>query len=199
MFQSDGVHDAIEEVVWNSVFLYGVLIRNATGGGFSAYTDIPDYQKDVPDLTPEGYINPDWFPEGSTEEEKKKLLIEKFSSKRAIPDVGGHASLAPNGFGYWVNFQNEDWLTGGTSAVAPLWSALIARINEALGKDVGFLNPSLYQLMGTDAFKPITSGNNGLLSSNTHWKAGEPWNPCTGLGVPNGENLLKHLKKLQGK
>ena len=33
---------------------------------------------------------------------------------------------------------------GGTSAVAPLWAGLIARINAAKGSPVGFINPQLY-------------------------------------------------------
>lgn len=184
------------EMVWNSVFLYGVLIKNSTGGGFSNHIKRPEYQTNiVPDLIPAGYINPDWI-EGITDEEKqKKALINKFKSFRGVPDVGGHASVTPGGFGYWIFFQNKNWLTGGTSAVAPLWSALAARLNQALGEEIGFFNPYLYEMAGSSCFKPITEGNNGLLESNTHWVAGEPWNPCTGLGVPNGDEILKWMRQ----
>jgi subtilase family serine protease len=35
---------------------------------------------------------------------------------------------------------------GGTSAGAPQWSGIIADINSAIGKSVGFINPQLYKL-----------------------------------------------------
>jgi kumamolisin len=169
MFEEDNNANSHEEVVWNSVFLYGVIITNSTGGGFSSHFDRPEYQKGVvPDLAPEGYIPPEW--------------------------VEGLASVTPDGFGYWIYFQNKNWLTGGTSAVAPLWASLTARLNEALGQNLGFMNPYLYKMSGTDCFKPITKGNNALIPANTHWVGGEPWNPCAGLGVPEGEAILTWFK-----
>ena len=48
--------------------------------------------------------------------------------------------------GYAVRVDGQDTVVGGTSAVAPLWAGLIARLNQALGKPVGFLNPTLYGL-----------------------------------------------------
>jgi kumamolisin len=76
---------------------------------------------------------------------------------------------------------------GGTSAVAPLWAGLIALINQQLGRNVGFLNPLLYPL-GEMPFYDVTSGNNGSFS------AGPGWDPCTGLGAPNGQQLLQALQ-----
>jgi kumamolisin len=77
---------------------------------------------------------------------------------------------------------------GGTSAVAPLWAGLIALLNEKLGKPLGFLQPTLYGLPASSgAFHDIVTGNNGAFS------AGPGWDPCTGLGSPSGENLLKAL------
>ncbi|HUZ04502.1 MAG TPA: hypothetical protein VMU62_04020, partial [Acidobacteriaceae bacterium] len=61
--------------------------------------------------------------------------------------------------------------------------------NQQLGKQVGFLNPVLYPLLGTSAFHDITKGNNGTFS------AGAGWDACTGLGSPNGSSLLSSLKK----
>jgi subtilase family serine protease len=67
---------------------------------------------------------------------------------------------------------------GGTSAVAPLWAGLIARINNKLGRPVGFVNPALYA--NPSVFHDIISGNNGAYSARPGWDA------CTGLGSPNG-------------
>jgi kumamolisin len=59
-----------------------------------------------------------------------------------------------------------------------LWAALIARINQLKGARQGFINPKLYG--NSAALHDITQGNNGSFS------AAAGWDPCTGLGTPNG-------------
>jgi kumamolisin len=76
---------------------------------------------------------------------------------------------------------------GGTSAVAPLWAGLLARINQSLGTNVGYLNPLLYAANVETTLHDITAGNNGTYS------AGPGWDACTGLGTPNGAELLAAL------
>jgi kumamolisin len=99
--------------------------------------------------------------------------------------------------------------TAGTSAVVPLWAALVARLNQSLGGRIGHLNPLLYHLAETHqtsaprrrkqtidlaasaqthTFRPVTRGNNG------HYKARHGWNPCAGHGTLHGETLLAHLR-----
>ena len=97
------------------------------------------------------------------------------------------ADADPN-TGYSVRVDGQTIVLGGTSAVAPLWAALLARCNQALGTDVGFAHPKLYAALGTAAFHDITSGNNGAYS------AGAGWDACTGLGSPDGTALLAALK-----
>ena len=103
-------------------------------------------------------------------------------SGRGVPDVAGDAS--PNS-GYNILVDGQTEVVGGTSAVAPLWAALIALVNQQRGSSVGFLNPTLY----TDEsdFNDITQGNNGAYS------AGPGWDPCTGLGSPNGQEIAQAL------
>jgi kumamolisin len=104
---------------------------------------------------------------------------------RGVPDVAGDADPET---GYNVLVDGQSLVIGGTSAVAPLWSGLIALLNQKLGKPVGFLQPVIYSLpAGSDAFHDITSGSNGAFS------AGPGWDPTTGLGSPSGENLLQAL------
>jgi kumamolisin len=104
---------------------------------------------------------------------------------RGVPDVAGDADPET---GYNVSVDGTAMVIGGTSAVAPLWSGLIALLNEKLGKPVWFLQPVLYGLPATgDAFHDIVTGSNGAFS------AGPGWDACTGLGSPSGENLLKAL------
>jgi kumamolisin len=104
---------------------------------------------------------------------------------RGVPDVAGDADP---GTGYQVRVDGVDAVIGGTSAVAPLWAALIARMNQRLGQPVGYLNPALYTLAsGAGAFRDIKTGSNGA------YRARKGWDACTGLGTPNGANLLTAL------
>ena len=105
------------EVVWNDGDQGG-----ATGGGVSAVFALPVWQKGLSVTRTSG---------------GKSAL-----TKRGVPDVAGDASPIT---GYDVIIGGTQTVVGGTSAVAPLWAALIARINAAAGKPAGFLNPKLYR------------------------------------------------------
>jgi len=109
---------------------------------------------------------------------------------RGVPDVSGDAD--PNS-GYNILVDGESAVVGGTSAVAPLWAGLVARINQDTGKAIGFLNPLIYaQAVEAEGFLDITQGNNGAYSAATGW------DPCTGLGSPDGTGLLAALRGTSG-
>jgi kumamolisin len=133
-----------------------------SGGGVSRVFPMPSYQQKagVPSA-----VNPPGGP------------------GRGVPDICGDADPAT---GYRILVDKVHMTIGGTSAVAPLWAGLVARLNQKLGKPVGFLNPILYQNPG--ALNDITKGNNG------DYHAGPGWDPCTGLGSPNGAKLLQVLQ-----
>jgi len=82
---------------------------------------------------------------------------------------------------YNVRIDGTDTVIGGTSAVAPLWAGLIARINQSNGTPVGYLNPMLYSK--PQGLRDIISGSNG------DFEAAQGWDACTGLGSPNGPVL----------
>jgi kumamolisin len=103
---------------------------------------------------------------------------------RGVPDVAGDASPTT---GYTVIVDGLTTVVGGTSAVAPLWAGLCALINQRMGKPVGYLNPVLYPLTGKGPFHDITQGTNGAYS------AGPGWDPCTGLGTPDGTRVMNAL------
>lgn len=134
----------------------------ATGGGVSRQFALPSYQTDA------------GVPKN----------VDTDAPGRGVPDVCGDAD--PN-TGYTIRVDGADETVGGTSAVAPLWAALIARLNQQLGAPVGFVQPRLYPLLGTAAFHDITSGSNGAYS------AGPGWDACTGLGSPDGTALASEL------
>jgi kumamolisin len=135
----------------------------ASGGGFSVVFETPSWQTAV-------------LPAGR--------------SGRGVPDVAADADPAT---GYNIRADGQDMPVGGTSAAAPLWAALIALINQKLGRRVGFINPKLYQAKGSPAFNSVTAGNNKVGSAGVGFDAGSPWNACAGLGTPNGQEILKLL------
>jgi kumamolisin len=106
-----------------------------------------------------------------------------------VPDVAGNADPVT---GYQIYSGGQAQVVGGTSAVAPLWSALVARLAQATGKRFGLIQPLLYAGVSPGADVPglrdITSGNNGA------YAAGPGWDACSGLGSPDGTALLKILE-----
>jgi kumamolisin len=110
---------------------------------------------------------------------------------RGVPDVAADADPAS---GYNVRVDGQDTVIGGTSAAAPLWAALIALINQKVGKRAGFINPELYAGAGGAAFNAVPTGNNRVGPQNLGYDAGSgSWSACTGLGTPNGQEVLKLL------
>lgn len=110
-------------------------------------------------------------------------------SGRGVPDIAADADPRT---GYRVRVDGSDLVIGGTSAVAPLWAALVARLAQATGARLGLLNTALYAGATAQAavagLRDIVSGDNGAYS------AGPGWDACTGLGVPDGAALLTRLR-----
>jgi kumamolisin len=151
----------VSEVVWNET----QAGEGATGGGVSVEFALPEWQqKSAVPKAPNG------------------------SAGRGVPDVAGNADPLT---GYQVLVDGQSQVIGGTSAVAPLWAALIARCNQKLGTPLGDVHPAFYQI-GEPGFRDITQGNNGAYQARVGWDA------CTGLGSPNGQALLTALAALKG-
>jgi kumamolisin len=147
------------ETVWNEG-----ATTSATGGGVSAFFPLPAWQNGAGVPVSAGAGG---------------------KAGRGVPDIAGDADPST---GYEVRVDGQDFVIGGTSAVAPLWAGLVALMNQKLGHPVGFLNPLLYgSLKGKGVTNDVTTGNNGSYSA----KAG--WDPCTGWGSPDGAKLLKAL------
>ncbi len=141
-----------------------------SGGGFSRFYQAPDYQQ-------------------ALAKDQQNL----FQNRRGVPDVAADGDP----FTGLAVYQDGNWnLGGGTSASAPIWAAIIAIGDQMAGRSLGFINPALYKLASTDAYKrdfrSITSGNN-TSGSVKGYAAGPGWNAVTGLGTPDVENLLPDL------
>jgi kumamolisin len=160
--QVDASGHAVSETVWNDG-----AGRGATGGGVSDAFPLPSWQSHagVPARS------------GAT------------TTGRGVPDVAGNADPAT---GYQVLVDGQRMVIGGTSAVAPLWAALVCRLTQGLGHRLGLLQPAIYAGIDPGAtppgFRDITAGTNGA------YRAAPGWDACTGLGVPDGQQLLTALR-----
>ena len=162
------------ETVWNWGYDANAGADVGTGGGISSYYSIPSWQTGVTNLIAAG---------GST-------------SFRNLPDV---ALTADNVF---VEFDDGGTGNfGGTSCAAPLWAGFMALVNQQAAANgrppMGFLNPTLYTLAAgtnySNCFNDITVGSNTSTTSPNFFYATNGYDLCTGLGTPNGPNLIPAL------
>lgn len=86
------------------------------------------------------------------------------------------------GPGRWHRHRDRRNQCGG-SAVGGAGDAL----GQAAQRRLGLLQPALYDV--SRGFRDITTGSNGAFA------AGPGWDPCTGLGVPDGAGLLAALRQ----
>jgi len=155
-----------EETAWPS-----------SGGGFSNYFPIPDYQKDAVaayKASPDANLPPQrlWNNTG-----------------RGYPDV---AALGGQKNPYCVSTEGSFMGVAGTSASCPVVAGVFAKLNglrlAANKKPMGFLNPFIYQ--NPSAFQDVTSGTN-CATRKYGFTAVKGWDPVTGFGTPDFEALSK--------
>jgi subtilase family serine protease len=191
-FLTDSNGQILNEV--SCSILTGAIIT--TGGGFSSFQTMPSYQQGMVkkyiqnnsgNLPPSFTFNP---------------------NMRAYPDISF------NGHNYQIFYStntNDNCpcnITGvdGTSASSPALAGLISLINDELlnrGKSpLGFLNYLLYEMANsTDSnkiFHDITEGNNNCNRAyccQYGFSAVSGWDPVTGLGTPNFNNMLEYTLK----
>jgi kumamolisin len=144
----------VSETVWND----GNPASGAGGGGVSTFFALPSWQQGLDTTDVEGTRSP--------------------LSMRGVPDVSADADPQT---GYNVLVDGTNAVYGGTSAVAPLWAGLIARVNATAAHSAGFMNSALYGQ--PSALHDITQGNNGGFAASAGWDA------CTGLGSPDGAKV----------
>jgi len=163
----------ISETAWNDP---PNGVPSASGGGFSRLFARPAYQDGVPGI----------------------------GAMRGMPDV---AADADSGTGMALAFSApgggyEYFGAGGTSAAAPFWAALIALADQQAGHPLGFVNPAIYQIargpMYHKAFHDITTGDNTVVLNGvtvTGYRAAPGWDPVTGWGSPNAQELVPLLAR----
>jgi subtilase family serine protease len=161
----------------------------AGGGGYSILFPRPSFQSTLPS--------------GSTFTGTSAGAPGPNSNMRGIPDIAYQASATTGvliydtrppvsgGAGGW-------YIIGGTSSGTPQWAGLIAIADQMAGRDLGDINPGLYQVAANPAlyaadFHDITTGCNQLDPSIPGYCASPGWDAVTGLGTPDAARLLPDL------
>jgi hypothetical protein len=161
---------------WSSETVWNWGDNTGSGGGVSPNYAIPAWQTHV------------------------DMAASKGSTvNRNIPDV----ALTADGV-YVVYDNGSSGAFGGTSCAAPLWAGFCALVNQqsivARGTTIGFLNPALYAIGAgsnyTNCFHDIATGNNIGTNTPGFYNAVANYDLCTGLGTPNGTNLINALAPL---
>lgn len=161
-----------------------------SGGGFSWFQAQPSYQK----TAVEAYLK---------SEAKLPPTSYYNASGRAHPDV---ASLGSSILIY--SQQEGGWVTvGGTSASSPSFAGYMSLLNQIVkqktGKPLGFLNPFLYKMFADNpkTFRDITVGDNictedGCASTCKGFYCAKGWDPVTGLGVANVQEMISYVNSM---
>lgn len=161
-----------------------------SGGGFSNFFDAPSWQKDSVStyfksvrLNFTGYTDPgvNFSTVGSGvcefSDTFRSFSIGAIELMENIDKIGGrgYPDVAAIGDSYVVRAQQTFGLIGGTSLSAPIWAAIITRINEeriaANKSTVGFITPTL-----VSTWNPRVSRLRGSSPlERTLWSSSSPW------------------------
>jgi subtilase family serine protease len=163
------------ETAWDLPYGNPGSAFQASGGGFSRLFPRPGYQDGVPGIR----------------------------ATRGLPDVSADAN-GHTGMAIVLSAHGRTMIrdSGGTSASAPIWAALIALANQYAGRHLGLVNPAIYQIARGpryhQAFHDVTKGNNTVQfppKTITGYQAAPGWDPVTGWGSPDAQVLVPLLAR----
>ena len=122
---------------------------------------------------------------------------------RSLPDISLDADPYT---GAWVAFRGQYGAVGGTSLAAPTFTGVMALADQVARRPHGLATPWLY-LRGGGAIHDVlartdsarfaeSSGNVDLIGfgSDQGLTAGPGWDDATGLGFPDGAQLINAIK-----
>ena len=119
---------------------------------------------------------------------------------RCVPDV---AAMAMGNFLGYIFYDGGAYGIGGVSQSSPIWTGLCTLINEARSNaglsPIGLLGPKVYPLIGTAAFRQMTTGSADVTdgfsttATNGAYQVGLNYNMVTGLGSPCVVNIIAAL------
>jgi len=157
-----------------------------SGGAFSIYFEISDWQKDA-------VFN--YFDQDITYPDSDHYML----GMRGVPDLSAQAVE------YIIAYEGAFYTVSGTSCSSPTVAGMFAMINvkrEALElPKLGFLNPTLYGMYDSQGddynmfFNDVTAGYNEGCSDDDSiaFYAAWGWDPVTGCGTPKFNEMLHYM------
>jgi subtilase family serine protease len=168
-----------------------------SGGGYSTIFSRPSYQNTLPPGS--SYVGSSVGAPGPN------------TNMRGVPDIAYQASattaplvyitLPPDGQSGLIcgsTACSTGWYAvGGTSASSPQWAGLAAIADQMAGRDLGNINPALYQIANNPSqyaadFFDVTANCNQT-TSIPGYCASQGWDAVTGLGTPDAAKLIPDL------
>jgi subtilase family serine protease len=168
-----------------------------SGGGYSILFPRPTFQNTLPP--------------GSTFVGSSVGAPPPNNNMRGVPDIAYQAS-AGTGVLVYITLPPDGtsgllcgatpcstgwYVVGGTSASSPQWAGLIAIADQMAGRNLGYINPALYQIANNPVkyandFFDVTANCNQTTSISGYC-ASRGWDAVTGLGTPNAARLIPDL------
>jgi len=174
-----------------------------SGGGTSTVFAEPSYQKGV---VPDSLS--DYWGHGT--------------ENRVVPDISADADPSTGLLvGETQTFPHHvvkyaEYRIGGTSVSCPLVAGMMADVQQAVGHDLGFVNPLLYSVAGSDGYHDIVDPAHTMATARADWNnevdasdgrsislrtmnftgtlhTTPGYDDVTGLGTPNMPNLVARL------
>lgn len=198
---------------WGGTTLTSAAESNVVGGGggFALDEATPSYQQGVSGtnsyqgveyLTPTDYANilttGTFIAPTAWNFNPTPSVQRGYDTGRADPDLSadadpftGYLLYEPSAAQSNAPLLQGGW--GGTSFVGPQFNGATAVIDSALGRRVGFWNPSIYRF-ATSGDSPFTQLNQAGTSNDNLFYTGNPgavFNEAVGLGVPNFAELAR--------
>lgn len=171
------------EEAWNS----GTTI---SGGGISDYNMI-DYSKPDPLAAPP--LVPTW-------QAGLKFYYWFYSTGRDATayDLYGRGApdIAAAATNYILVFNGQTSYVAGTSASAPVMAGAMARYRKILNKKFSAMDLHLAFYPNQQAFYDLTTGNGTSATYPTGYAVIAGWDPVTGQGAMQGDEILKLLSDL---
>lgn len=149
-------------LTWNGNILVNETAWSASGSGITISFPMPYWQEDV---------------------------AGDIANKRVVVDLAAAADPASP---YWIYYNSQWLLYGGTSFSSPVWAGILTVINQYRVSNgmprIGYLNPQLYLDPAVQAtFRDITAG------ATPDFAAGAGWDVPTGWGSPRALALAQAL------
>jgi len=170
-----------------------------SGGGYSILFPRPTFQNTLPPGSsyvgssvgaPGPNTNMRGVPDIAYQASSRTGVLVYMSLGATTTSGTGCGGANPCSIGWYV--------VGGTSSGSPQWAGLIAIADQMAGRDLGYINPALYQIANdpikyANDYFDVTTGNNQANPAIPGYNATTGWDAVTGLGTPNVANLLPAL------